>query len=162
MAKKLFAFWGDERESHFFALLPHDMPDENAAALAKAATSDANREQDANPAPGCNDGLCVEDSIKARLTPLGFEFVKKPAGFEYWEDLRQDETVLEARLRLAGFSVTKDGTGNLTVATSYGPVVLDLKNSSWESMGTKGGLSPIGIDNLLFLLQAREESFAIR
>lgn len=167
MAKQLFAFWSDDNACHFFAMLPAGMDSEDAKALAMAATSDANKEDGRNceRSPfdgGCDDGLCVEESIKARLTPLGFEFVDPPVGFGLWEDWRQQSTLLQARLRVEKIDFTVDAKGNLTIDTPTGAIYADVCNKTWSGQGTTGSLaSHIGIGNMIYIVQLRFEATAL-
>ncbi len=166
MAKKLFAFWSDERTYHFFALVPAHMPDHEVQALALAATSDANREDDARTEQGItgwNDGLCVEEGIKGRLKELGFEFIDKPEGVTHWEDFRQGETLLEARLRLAGVSFVRDHDGNLTIDTPVGAIAANVVDGAWSGQGTSGDLkTTLGATFLIDLIRMRMESQAVQ
>ena len=161
MAKKLFAFWSDERQYHFFALVHADRPDVEVKALAMAATSDANREDDVNTengSDGCDDGLCVEESIKARLTPLGFEFIDAPVGFGLWEEHRQDETLLEAQLRVKGIAFERGEQGNLKIHSPDGEISADVVNGMWTGQGSSGSIKTAdGVHNLIFLILCRLE-----
>ena len=172
MAKKLFAFWSDERQYHFFALIPADMDDADAEALAQAATGDSNREDYQNSNPSqlgeldkvgyCDDGLCVEESIKARLTPLRFEFLDPPIGFGLWEDHRQQETLLQARLRVKNIDFTVDEKKNLKISTPTGEIYADVSQKVWSGQGATGSLEThYGINNLITLILLRREATSL-
>ena len=159
MAKKLFEFWSINRQI-FFAFVDSGKSDDEVQALAMAATSDANKEYEANMENGdgrCHDGLCVEESIKARLTPLGFEFITPLKGLGRWEDHYQDETLLEARLRVNGIQFERTDQGNLVIPTPDGDVIADVANGSWSAQGTTGVLKGSGAGNMIYLIQLRIE-----
>jgi hypothetical protein len=171
-SKKLFAFWSDEIYYHFFALIPTVMDDEDAKALAEAATSDANREDDTNANPTdlskldkvgvCDDGLCVEESIKARLSPLGFEFLDPPVGLRQWEEHRQQETLLQARLRVEQIDFTVDSSGNLKIDTPTGEIYADVTQKTWSGQGTSGSLvHHDGVSQMITLIRLRHEATSL-
>lgn len=76
-------------EYELYAKAPDGMPAEEALRVANAEIKRANDEDLRNGElgkSGCDDGLCVEDSIKTALTKLGFAFFK-PIMTHCWDEV---------------------------------------------------------------------------
>ncbi|UUZ66349.1 hypothetical protein LP417_35655 (plasmid) [Polaromonas sp. P1-6] len=156
MKKKLVAF-GSESGQHFYALVNAYTEDEHVRNLAKAAISDTNREGATNLAKGlagCDDGLPVMASIKARLEPLGFEFVEDTT-VGPWESLKSDLTLTEARLNASRVTFRRDEVSKeLVIPTETGDIVIDARQKVWRctTQDTHGVIRRSGFEALLQLI----------
>lgn len=160
MTKRLFCFWSNAEPSrHLFALLPDHLAYKDAESLASAATADANREDLTRFVKNLQvftDKRRVEEDVKEVLTRLGFEFVESAASLCSWETHDSDETLLQARLRLAGVQFTVACDGNLTIETRVGDIAVNVAEGTWSGQGTTGSIAgTIAVGWLIQLIELR-------
>lgn len=162
MLKKLVVFGSESMPAYnFYALVNVHTDDVALIDLAKAAVSDANREEAANiklGRGGCADGFPVEESVRARLKPLGFEFVECPVAVGPWETLDFELTLTDARLNAGGITFARDkGSREIVIPTTTGDIVIDATETHWRCVkqGTHGVLKGSGFDCLEKLICLR-------
>jgi hypothetical protein len=162
MNKKLIVFASEAGESFsFYGLVNVHVEDVCALELAKAAVSDANREEARNleqGVPGCDDGLPLVESIQTRLQAVGFDFIDAPITIGPWETVEHGSTFVEARLRAENVQFSRKAErGEIVIPTAAGDMVIDAAQSQWRCAngGASGTLKGSGFGNLVLLVQGR-------
>jgi hypothetical protein len=163
MGCKLVHFASFDPVYNFYATVNVQTDDEVIRQLAMAAIGEANREDEANGkegSAGCNDGLPVRDSIKARLIPLGFKFFAEAETTFVgpWDDTNQSPTLIEVRLNHAGIEWQRSTlTRMIEIETLTGTIAVDMEQGKWVCLdqGTHCSFRGNGVSQLIDLVHLR-------